>query len=115
MARVVEQEKDSRQRRRRSAESRSRMSHFGGQFAARSELHRVIGNGHGGIGRNHVNVIGLDGHAVGHFLDAHSCSLGEEFDEHAVMLGIEMLNEDKSHAGIGGEIADEQMAALMSE
>jgi hypothetical protein len=52
-------------------------------------------------------VVGLDGHAVGDFLDAHGGFFGKKFREHAVMLGVEMLNEDEGHAGIGSQVAHE--------
>jgi len=76
-------------------------------FAAWRVLQGVIGNGHGGVGRNDVNVIGFDGHPVGDFLDVHGGFFGKKFGEHAVMLGVEMLDENEGHAGIGSQVADE--------
>lgn len=76
-------------------------------IAAGRELKAVIGDGHRSIGRNDINMIGLDAHAAGDFLDAHGGFLGEQFGEEAVMLGVEMLDEDEGHAGIGGQVGDE--------
>jgi len=70
-------------------------------------LKRVIVNGHGGVGGNDVNLIRLDRHAIGNFFDAHGGFLREEFSEHAVMGGVEMLHEDEGHAGIGGDVTEE--------
>src|SRR5215469_3749073 len=68
---------------------------------------KLVGNGHGGVWRDDINVIGFDGHAVSDFLDAHGGFFGKKFGEHAVMFGVEMLNEDEGHAGIGSQVADE--------
>ena len=74
---------------------------------AGTQLQGVIGDGHGGIGRNDVDVIGLNGHAVGHFFDGHGGFLGDQLSEQAVMLGVEMLNEDVGQAGVRRQIGDE--------
>src|SRR5436305_12740542 len=75
-------------------------------FAAWRVLQGVFGNGHGGVGRNDVNVIGFDGHPDGDFLDEHGGFVVKKFGEHAVMLGVEMLDENEGHAGIGSPVAD---------
>ena len=49
----------------------------------------------------------LNGHAIGDFLDEHSRLLGEEFSEHAVMGGVEMLDDDESHSSICGNMTEE--------
>ena len=77
------------------------------RIATRSELQGVIGNGHGGVGWDDVKMVRLDDHAIRDFLHTHGGFLGEELGEHAVMLGIEMLNENESHACVGGKIAYE--------
>ena len=73
---------------------------------AGGEVQGMVLNGHGGIGRNDVDVIGLDLHAILHFDDGHGCGAGDQLGEHAFVLGIEMLNEDESHSGVGREMGE---------
>jgi hypothetical protein len=52
-------------------------------------------------------VIRLDPHAVLHFDDRHGCRAGDQLGEHAFVFGIEMLNEDESHSGVGREMGEQ--------
>ncbi len=52
-------------------------------------------------------MVGLDGHAVGNFLDAHGRLFRNEFGEQAFVLGIKMLDQDESHACIVGKVSHE--------
>jgi hypothetical protein len=44
---------------------------------------------------------------VGGFADVHGSFLGKQFGEHAVVLGIEMLDEDEGHAGVGSQVGEQ--------
>ena len=46
------------------------------------------------IGRNQINAIGFDRHAVGDLLHGHGRAPSEQFGEHAFVVGIEMLHEN---------------------
>ena len=77
------------------------------RFPARLELQGAVGNGHGGVRGNDVNMVGLDGHAIGYFADAHDGLFGNEFGEHAFVFGIQMLDQDEGHACVLGKITHE--------
>ena len=57
------------------------------------------------IGRwgNDVDVVALERHTLRCLLHCHSRMAGQEVDHHALVRGIEMLNEDERHAVADGE------------
>jgi hypothetical protein len=52
------------------------------------------------IGRNHINVIGLDPEIVGDLMDRHRSGPLQKLCEHAFMLRIKVLHQYKTHARI---------------
>src|SRR5579872_2489986 len=60
-----------------------------------------------GVGRNHVDVVGLDPHALLGPLHRHASGAAQDFGEKAAVSRIEMLDQDVRHAGIGGERVEE--------
>jgi len=77
------------------------------RFFARLQLQDVIANRHRGIGRDHIDIIGFNLHAMPHLEDRHGCLLSKQISKHALVLGIEMLDQNKAHSGIGGQMLDE--------
>src|SRR5207253_351986 len=69
-------------------------------FLAGPQLQRVVGDGHGGIGGNHEEMIGHDVHAVLDFGDFDLGVLGQQVGEDAVVFGVQMLDENVGHAGV---------------
>ena len=76
-------------------------------FLAGPQLQRVVGDGHGGIGGNHEEMIGHDVHAVLDFGDFDLGVLGQQVGEDAVVFGVQMLDENVGHAGVGRKIAEQ--------
>lgn len=68
---------------------------------ARPKVQSVIGNGHAGVGGNDVDVVDFRMHAIGHLFYLHGGFLGEQVGEEAVMLGVQMLDEDEGHSSVG--------------
>ena len=52
-------------------------------------------------------MVGFDCHSVLCLVDRHLRSLGEKLGQHALMFRIEVLDEDKGHAGICREAPKE--------
>jgi len=63
-----------------------------------------------GVGRNHIDVIGLDPGSVRDWLTA-SWPGASAARQAAGVLGIEVLNEDEGHTRIGGEMAKQRVNA----
>ena len=76
-------------------------------FFAGGEVQSALGNGHGGVWGDDVNAIGLDDHGVANLADGHGSFFGNELGKQAVMLGVEMLDEDEGHAGVWREVAEQ--------
>jgi hypothetical protein len=53
------------------------------------------------IGRDRVDMIGCDRHAVGRLPDLHLGMLAEDVGHVARVIGIEVLDDDESHARLG--------------
>ena len=51
------------------------------------------------IGRNDVDVVALDNHAVGHFQDRHAGCFRQELRQGAFVPGRQMLDDDDRHPG----------------
>jgi hypothetical protein len=52
------------------------------------------------VGGNDINTVRLDLHPVSRLSDFHRGSPLQEFRQHAVPVGIKVLNDDESHAAI---------------
>ena len=59
------------------------------------------------VGRDHVDVVGLDGGAVRGLADRHRRGLGQRVAQEARVRGIEVLDEHERHAAVGGEVLEE--------
>jgi hypothetical protein len=57
----------------------------------------------GGIRRNHIDMIALDGHSLFGLRHRHGRLFCEELRQQALVARIEMLDEDKRHPTLGGE------------
>ena len=56
-----------------------------------------------GAGRDEIDMLGLERHAVRRLLDRQRRMAGQQIDHHACMRRIEMLDQNKSHSGAGRE------------
>jgi hypothetical protein len=54
-----------------------------------------------GLRGDDIQAVGLNGHAVSSLKDVHRRVSRQQFDQHALMGGVEVLNEHKRHAGVG--------------
>ena len=57
-------------------------------------------DGHVGVGRDHVDAIGLDGHAAGDFVDRHFRGSRENLAERALVRRVHVLDQYERHAGV---------------
>ena len=76
------------------------------------EVQRAVADGQIGSRGNHIDVIGLDRHAVGCLLHRHRGMAGQQIDHHAFVCGVEMLDQDESHAVAGCQRAQESPTRL---
>ena len=74
----------------------------------------IGGDAHVEVRRDHVNAIGLDPHGLGDLDDGHLGGGGEELGEYALVGGGEVLDEDDGHAGVVGEVLEEQLEGFES-
>src|SRR5690242_20298249 len=68
---------------------------------AADQVQNSVADGHVGIGRKHVNRVDLDPHSFRRLEYRQTRSAGQQLDHRAFMGGIEMRDEDQSHAGLG--------------
>ena len=71
-------------------------------------------NGHVLVGRNDVDAVGLDGHAVRRLDDRHLRVARQQLDHQAFVLGIEMRNEHKGDAAVGRHGGEEFLESVQS-
>ena len=65
------------------------------------QAQHAAGDGHVLVGRDDVNAVGLDRHAVRRFDHRHLRVPREQFDHQAFVLGIEMRHEHEGDAAVG--------------
>ena len=65
-----------------------------------------------GVCRYDVYVVGFHRHAIGRLADRHGGGSRQNLGQHAVVLGIEMLNEYDGKAGVGGQIGEQKLENL---
>jgi hypothetical protein len=82
---------------------------------ARRQKESAVADRHLRIGRNHVDLVLLDGHPIGHLLYRNRGRAGEDVDEQAGMMRIEVLDDHEGqpriHRQRGDEIAEGVQAA----
>ena len=78
------------------------------RFAARLELQDPVGDGHRRVARNHVNVVWLHRQTLRCLLHRYWCRLGENSSEIALVLRVEMLDQDECHAGVARQLAKQR-------
>jgi hypothetical protein len=63
-------------------------------------------------GRNDIEVLAFERHAIGGLHDDHGRAVGQQLRHHAFMLRVEMLHEDERHAIIGRQSTEKLGARL---
>jgi hypothetical protein len=58
----------------------------------------AIGQGHVGVGRQQVNLIPVDGHALGDLAHGHPGRLAEDFRHMTFGVRVEMNGDQEGHA-----------------
>jgi hypothetical protein len=58
--------------------------------------------GHVLVGRDDVGAVGLYLHPVGDLMDLHLSIASDQVGEYALVIGIQVLHQDKGHAAFGG-------------
>jgi hypothetical protein len=76
------------------------------------EMQGAVLDGEIGAGRNDVEMLRLDRHSLRCLPHAHRRVAGQQIHHHALMGGIEMLNEDEGHAAVGRQGAYELPAGI---
>ncbi len=64
------------------------------------------------IGRNHVNPVRLDPQAVLDLDDLHGRGPLEQLDHHALVGGVQVLDNDKGHPASLGQVAQKLLDRL---
>src|SRR6266536_6456336 len=80
--------------------------------AARLELQDSAGDAHRRVSRNHVNVVRLHRQTVRSLLHPYRGRLGENSSEIALVLRVEMLDQDECHAGVSRQLSEQQAGGL---
>ena len=78
------------------------------------EPQHLAGDGHAGVGRDHINPVGFHGGAILHLFDGHPGFPGENPGQHALVVGIEVLNQDEGQAGIEGKVIQQLSKSFQS-
>src|SRR6185312_7833112 len=73
----------------------------------RIDLQFVTGQGQGDVWRNDIDRVGLDLGSVLNLYDRERADAAEKLRQDALMLGVEMLDDDKSEAAIGRDFRDQ--------
>ena len=85
---------------------RSRRLRAGGQ------LQRAVCDGQIDVCRYDVYMVGFHRHAIGRLTDRHGGGSRQNLGQHAVVIWIEMLNEDDGQARIGGQFGEQKLEDL---
>ena len=64
------------------------------------------------FGRDHVDVVGLDLQPVLGLRDRHGRRALQQLDQHALVRGVEVLDDDEGHAAVLGHAAEELLERL---
>ena len=61
---------------------------------------------------DNIEVVAVDWHSVCRLEHGHRRMTREQVHHHAFVCGVEMLNQDKSHAAVGGQRIQEAPAGV---
>jgi len=78
------------------------------------QFQNTVRQGHFGVGRNHVNVVWLQGHSVLGFPNRQSGGSRQKATQNALVSGVQVLNQHKSHAAIGGQVLQQFRKSFQS-
>ncbi|MFZ0661290.1 MAG: hypothetical protein WAM66_01235 [Acidobacteriaceae bacterium] len=77
-------------------------------------MQRPVHNGDICVGWNDVNAIRFDRPVIHRFVNRHPGRFGQNLGEQAVMLRIEMLNQNHGYAGLRGQSAKKLLQSFES-
>ena len=63
-------------------------------------------------GRDHINVVGDQWASVARFGHRHRGMLGQQLDHQALVVGVEMLDDDEGHPTEGGQRVEQPRGGL---
>jgi len=75
------------------------------------QFQNTVRQGHFGVGRNHVNVVWLQGHSVLGFPNRQSGGSRQKATQNALVSGVKVLNQHKSHALSAGRCCNNSVKA----
>ena len=75
--------------------------------AGSGKLERAVAHREIASRRDDVDVVGFEPHVFARFEYRHGGMRRQQLDHHARMGGVEMLDQDESHAGLGGQRREE--------
>ena len=78
------------------------------------EVQGAIADGEITARRNDVEVLAFEQHAISGLHHGHRGAVGQQLRHHALVLRIEMLHEDESHAIVGWQSAKKLCAGLQA-
>ena len=84
----------------------------GGVPIARSELEAPIHERHVSGGRRHVNRVRFERHTGLDLSHPHPCRSGEDAGKHALVLGIQVLDEHEAHPCIRRQMSEQLCEGL---
>ena len=79
---------------------------------ARGQAQRPLVNPHILVGRDGIDMVGLNLQAFGGFRDVHRGGFGKQVPQLAFVIGIKVLNEDKGHPGAGRQVREQLCEGL---
>lgn len=83
-------------------------------FLGLQQVQLVVHDGHVAVGRNHENRVRLHQHSVPHLHDLHFREAAQEIAQDALVRRIEVLNQDKGHAGVRRQVGEELLESLQT-
>ena len=75
-------------------------------------MQRAIGNRQRGIGRDHIDVVGLHRFAIGGVHHRHRSAAADQFGQKAVVQRRQVLDQHEGHAAVGRHFREETLERL---
>ena len=83
-------------------------------LGAGGQAQLLIRDGHEGVGRDDVNLVGLHPGAVLHLAHRHFGQLGQELGQEGLVRGVQVLHHHEGHARVGGQHREELGQGLVA-
>ena len=85
-----------------------------GSRLARLKFQNGVRNGQAGVGRNDIDVVGLDRQVVRHFAHREGSGLGQQARQCAFPRRVEMLHHHEGHIGVCRQMLEQLRERLQT-